>query len=110
MSKLIKKSNRNTKNDHKRNTFQQFQMNAGRTTKIRKNLVRKEKIQTKQQIPIPLFNRFSPMDIEDPVETTTVDSDKITTHIKTDPIKLQKRFNKNKIINNKKYQKQPNRK
>ena len=59
---------------------------------------RKEKIQTKQKTlinePIPLSNRFSPMDIEDPVETTIEDSDEITTHIKTDTIKLQKRLNK----------------
>ena len=51
---------------------------------------RKEKIQTKQKTlinePIPLSNRFSPMDIED--------SDETTTHIKTDTIKLQKRLNK----------------
>ena len=37
---------------------------------------RKEKIQTKQKTlinePIPLCNRFSPMDIEDPVETDTI--------------------------------------
>ena len=69
---------------------------------------RKEKIQTKQKTlinePIPLFNRFSPMDIEDPVETTIEDSDETTTHFKTDTIKLQKRLNKKK-----KYQRQPNR-
>ena len=45
------------------------------------------------------------MDIEDPVETTIEDSDETTTHIKTDTIKLQKRFNKKN-----KYQRQPNRK
>ena len=54
---------------------------------------RKEKIHTKQKAlinePIPLSNRFSPMDI-DPVETTT--------HIKTDTIKLQKRLHKKKWI------------
>ena len=58
-------------------------------TKIRKNPISKEKIQTKQKAlinePIPLSNRPSPMDIEDPVETTI--------HIKTDTIKLQKRLN-----------------
>ena len=46
---------------------------------------RKEKIQTKQKTlinePIPLSNRFSPMDIEDPVETTH-----IKTHRKTPKI------------------------
>ena len=61
---------------------------------------RKEKIQTKQKTlinePIPLSNRFSPIDIEDPVETTIEDSDETTTHIKTDTIKLQKRLNKKK--------------
>ena len=59
---------------------------------------RRGKIQTKQLTlinePIPLSNRFSPMDIEDPVETTTEDSDETTTHIKTDIIKLQKRLHK----------------
>ena len=68
---------------------------------------RKGKIQTKQKTlvnePIPLSNRFSPMDI-DPVETITEDSDEATTLIKTDSINLQKRLHKNK------YQRQPNRK
>ena len=45
---------------------------------------RKETIQTKQKTlinePIPLSNRFRPMNIEDPDETTI--------HIKTDTIKL----------------------
>ena len=53
---------------------------------------RKEKNQIKQQAlihePIPLFNCFSPVDIEDPVETTIEDSDKTTTE------KLQKRLDK----------------
>ena len=57
----------------------------------------KEKIQIKQKTlinePIPLSNRFSPMDI-DPVETTTEDSDKTTIHIKTGTINLQKRLHK----------------
>ena len=61
---------------------------------------RKGKIQTKQKTlinePIPLSNRFSPVDI-DPVETTT--------HMKTDTINLQKRLHKKN-----KYQRQPNRK
>ena len=61
---------------------------------------RKGKIQTKQKTlinePIPLSNRFIPIDI-DPVETTT--------HIKTNTINLQKRLHKKN-----KYQKQPNRK
>ena len=56
---------------------------------------RKGKIQTKQKTlinePIPLSNKFSPIDI-DPVETTTKDSDETTTHIKTDSINLQKRL------------------
>ena len=69
---------------------------------------RKEKIQTKQKIlinePIPLSNRFSPMDM-DPVETITEDSDETTTHIKTDIIKLKKRLHEKN-----KYQRQPNRK
>ena len=69
---------------------------------------KKEKIQTKQKTlinePIPLSNRFSPMDI-DPVETTVEDSDKTTTLIKTDSIKLQKR-----LLKKNKYQRQPNRK
>ena len=43
--------------------------------------------------PIPLSNRFSPMDIEDPVKTIIEDSDEATTYIKTDTIKLQKRLN-----------------
>ena len=58
---------------------------------------RKGKIQTKQKTlinePIPLSNRFSPMD-KDPVETTTEDSDETTSHIKTDTINLQKRLHK----------------
>ena len=58
---------------------------------------RKEKILTKQKTlinePIPLSNRFSPMDI-DPVETITEDSDEATIHIKTDSINLQKRLHK----------------
>ena len=69
---------------------------------------RKGKIQTKQKTlinePIPLSNRFSPMDI-DPVETITEDSDEATTHIKTDSINLQKRLHKKN-----KYQRKPNRK
>ena len=56
-----------------------------------------EKIQTKQQTPInepiPLSNRFSPIDI-DPVETTIEDSDETTNHIKTDTINRQKKLNK----------------
>ena len=69
------------------------------TTKIRKKnpKQRKGKIQTKQKTlinePIPLSNRFSPMDI-DPVETITEDSDEETIHIKTDSINLQKRLHK----------------
>ena len=59
---------------------------------------RKGKIQTKQKTliyePIPLSNRFSPMDIEGPVETITEYSDETTIHIKTDSIKLQKRLYK----------------
>ena len=60
-----------------RNIFQQFQTNLRDTSKIKKNPLSKEKkkIQTKQKTlinePIPLSNRFSPKDIEDPVETTT---------------------------------------
>ena len=58
---------------------------------------RKENIQTKQKPlinePIPLSNRFSPMDI-DPVETDIEDSDETTTHIKTGTIKLQNRLHK----------------
>ena len=58
---------------------------------------RKGKIQTKQKTlinePIPLSNRFSPMDI-DLVETITEDSDEATTHIKTDSVNLQKRLHK----------------
>ena len=54
---------------------------------------RKEKFQTKPKTlikePIPLSNRFSPMDI---------DSDETTTHIKIDTINLQKRLNKKKWI------------
>ena len=68
----------------------------------------KGKIQTKQKTlinePIPLSNRFSPMDI-DPIETITEDSDEATTHIKTDSINLQKRLHKKN-----KFQRQPNRK
>ena len=60
---------------------------------------RKGKIQTKQKTlinePIPLSNRFSPMDI-DPVETITENSDEATTHIKTESINLQKRLHKKK--------------
>ena len=73
--------------------------NVRQTTKIRKKnpKQRKEKIQTKQKKlinePIPLSNRFNPMDI-DPVETTIEDSDETITHIKTDTIKLQKRLHK----------------
>ena len=56
---------------------------------------RKEKIQTKQKElindPIPLSNWFSPMDIEDPVETSIEDLDETTTHIKTNSIKLNKK-------------------
>ena len=69
------------------------------TTKIRKKKPkqRKGKIQTKQKTlinePIPLSNRFSPMDI-DPIETITEDSNEATTHIKTDSINLQKRLHK----------------
>ena len=52
---------------------------------------RKGKIRTKQKTltnePIPLSNRFSPLDI-DPVETTTEDSDETITHIKTDSVNL----------------------
>ena len=58
---------------------------------------RKGRIQTKQKTlinePIPLSNRFSPMDI-DPIKTITEDSDEATTHIKTDSINLQKRLHK----------------
>ena len=58
---------------------------------------RKEKVQTKQKTlmnkPIPLSNRFSPMDI-DPVETIIDYSDETTTYLKTDTIKLQKRLHK----------------
>ena len=64
---------------------------------------RKGKIRTKQKTlinePIPLSNRFSPMDI-DPVATITEDSDKATTHIKTDSINLQKRLHKKQIKDN----------
>ena len=70
----------------------------------------KGKIQTKQETlinePIPLSNRFIPMDI-DPIETITEDSDEATIHIKTDSINLQKRLHKKK---KNKYQRQPNRK
>ena len=52
---------------------------------------KKSKLKEKTLInePIQLSNRFSPMNI-DPVETAIEDSDEITTHIKTDNIKLQK--------------------
>ena len=53
---------------------------------------RGEKIQTKPKTlinePIPLCNRFGPVDLEDLHETTT--------HIKTDTWKLPKRLNKKK--------------
>ena len=68
---------------------------------------RKEKIQIKQKTlinePIPLSNRFSPMDV-DPVETITEDSDETTTLIKTDTINSKRDLIKNK------YQRQPNKK
>ena len=74
-------------------------MNVKHTTKIRKNpKAKKRKKQTQQKTlinePMPLSNRFSPMDIKDLVEATIEDSDEITTYFKTDTIKLQKRLNK----------------
>ena len=78
-----------------RNTFQQFQTNMWHTNQEKNPKQRKGKIQTKQKTlinePIPLSNRFSPMDI-DPVETTIEDSNETTTHFKTDSINLQKRL------------------
>ena len=90
----IKKSNRNTKNDHKRDNHGTYECETHNQTQ-EKNLS-KEKKKSKLIInePIPLSKRFSPMDTEDPVETTKEGSDKITTHIKTDTINLQKRLNK----------------
>ena len=114
LNKLLnefKKSNRNIKNDPKRDN-QGTHFNSSKLISIRKNPLSKEKIQTKQKTlinePIPLSNRFNPMDVEDPVETiiedsdeTTThmktDSDETTTHIKTDTIKLQKRLHKKKL-------------
>ena len=77
------------------------QPKSGKTPKQRKGKIR-SKQKTPINEPIPLSNRFSPMDI-DPVETTTEDSDETTTHIKTDTIKLQKRLHKK--INTKSYPK-----
>ena len=72
----LKKSNRNTKNDHKRD-YQGRHFNSSRqiwhTTKIRKKNLSKEKEKSKLNKkplinePITLSNRFSPMDI-DPVK------------------------------------------
>ena len=73
-------------------------MNVRDTAKIGKKPKGKEKSKLNKKTlinePIPLSNRFTSMDIEDPVETTIEDSEETTTHIETDIIKLQKKLNK----------------
>ena len=66
--------------------------NQGKSPKQRKEKSKLNKKKTLVNEPIPLSNRFSPIDIDDLVETTIEDSDETTIPIKTDTIKLQKRF------------------